>query len=144
MTETLTPKVLIIGAGTGGYPTAIRCGQLGLDTVIVDAGKLGGTCLNVGCIPSKAFIHAAGKFEAVKKAANGGTLGITAGSASIDLAQTVAWKDGIVAKLNGGVGGLLKRAKARHIQGWATFTDAKTCTVQPTTAASRSPSRRSM
>ena len=132
MPDKLTPKVLIIGAGTGGYPTAIRCGQLGLDTVIVDAGKLGGTCLNVGCIPSKAFIHAAGKFEAVKKAANGGTLGITAGSASIDLAQTVAWKDGIVAKLNGGVGGLLKRAKARHIQGWATFTDAKTCTVQPT------------
>ena len=66
MTQTLKTKVLIIGAGTGGYVAGIRCGQLGLDTVLVDGGDgLGGTCLNVGCIPSKAIIHAAGKFETV-------------------------------------------------------------------------------
>jgi dihydrolipoamide dehydrogenase len=131
MTESIKTKVLIIGAGTGGYVAAIRAGQLGLDTVIVDAtGKLGGTCLNVGCIPSKAMIHAASKFEAVAKAANGGTLGITASKASIDLAETVKWKDGIVAKLNTGVASLLKRAKVKVIAGWATFSDAKTCTVK--------------
>jgi len=52
-------KVLIIGGGPGGYVCGIRCGQLGLDTVLVEANALGGTCLNVGCIPSKALVHAA-------------------------------------------------------------------------------------
>ena len=55
-------NLLVIGAGPGGYVCAIRAGQLGLDTVIVEAGKPGGTCLNVGCIPSKALIHAADEF----------------------------------------------------------------------------------
>lgn len=130
MAEHITTKVLIVGAGMGGYVAAIRLGQLGIESVIVDAAKLGGTCLNVGCIPSKALIHAAAKFETVAKAAEGGTLGITASKPSIDLAQTVAWKDGIVAKLNGGVAGLMKRAKAKVLNGWASFSDAKTCTVK--------------
>ncbi len=131
MTEQIKTKVLIIGAGTGGYVAGIRCGQLGLEAVLVDAGDgLGGTCLNVGCIPSKAIIHAANKFETVAKAADGGTLGITASKAAIDLKATVGWKDGIVKKLNQGVSGLLKRAKVKVIKGWATFSDAKTCTVK--------------
>ncbi|QDH72381.1 dihydrolipoyl dehydrogenase [Brevundimonas sp. M20] len=131
MTQTLKTKVLIIGAGTGGYVAGIRCGQLGLDTVLVDGGNgLGGTCLNVGCIPSKAIIHAANKFETVAKAADGGTLGITAAKPAIDLKQTVEWKDGIVRKLNNGVAALLKKAKVKVINGWATFADAKTCTVK--------------
>ena len=131
MTNILKTKVLVIGAGTGGYVAAIRCGQLGLDTVIVDgSGALGGTCLNVGCIPSKAIIHAASKYETVARAAAGGTLGITASKPSIDLKATVAWKDGIVAKLNQGVGALLKKAKVKVIKGWADFSDAKTCTVK--------------
>ena len=130
MTQTIKTKVLIIGAGTGGYVAGIRCGQLGLEAVLVDAGDgLGGTCLNVGCIPSKAIIHAANKFETVAKAADGGTLGITAANPAIDLTQTIAWKNGIVKKLNQGVSGLLKRAKVKVIKGWATFSDAKTCTV---------------
>jgi dihydrolipoamide dehydrogenase len=132
MTQTLKTKVLIIGAGTGGYVAGIRCGQLGLDTVLVDGGDgLGGTCLNVGCIPSKAIIHAAGKFETVAKAAaEGGTLGITAAKPAIDLKQTVEWKDGIVRKLNAGVTALLKKAKVKVIKGWAAFEDAKTCVVK--------------
>ncbi len=131
MTDILKTKVLVIGAGTGGYVAAIRCGQLGLETVIVDASDgLGGTCLNVGCIPSKAIIHAASKFETVAKAAGGGTLGITASKPAIDLAQTVAWKDGVVGKLNQGVTALLKKATVKVIKGWATFSDAKTCTVK--------------
>lgn len=132
MTQTLKTKVLIVGAGTGGYVAGIRCGQLGLDTVLVDGGDgLGGTCLNVGCIPSKAIIHAAGKYETVAKAAaDGGTLGITAAAPAVDLAQTVAWKDGIVRKLNAGVAALLKKAKVKVINGWAEFADAKTCTVK--------------
>jgi dihydrolipoamide dehydrogenase len=131
MIQTLKTKVLIIGAGTGGYVAGIRCGQLGLDTVLVDGGDgLGGTCLNVGCIPSKAIIHAAGKYEIVTKAAGDGTLGITASTPAIDLLKTVAWKDGIVRKLNSGVAALLKKAKVKVIKGWATFADAKTCRVE--------------
>ncbi|MBO9501417.1 dihydrolipoyl dehydrogenase [Brevundimonas sp. A19_0] len=131
MTQTLSTKVLIIGAGTGGYVAGIRCGQLGLDTILVDGGDgLGGTCLNVGCIPSKAIIHAANKFETVARAADGGTLGITASKPAVDLSKTVEWKDGIVRKLNGGVAALLKKAKVKVIKGWAEFSDAKTCTVK--------------
>ena len=130
MTQTLKTKVLIIGAGTGGYVAGIRCGQLGLETVLVDGSDgLGGTCLNVGCIPSKAIIHAASKFETVSKAAGDGTLGITAADPAIDLSKTVEWKDGIVRKLNNGVAALLKKAKVKVIKGWATFQDAKTCLV---------------
>jgi dihydrolipoamide dehydrogenase len=129
--QVLKTKVLIIGAGTGGYVAGIRCGQLGLDTVLVDGSEgLGGTCLNVGCIPSKAIIHAAGKFETVSKAAaDGGTLGITASAPAIDMGQTVAWKDGIVRRLNTGVGALLKKNKVKVLRGWAAFSDAKTCIV---------------
>ena len=129
--QQIKTKVLIIGAGTGGYVAGIRCGQLGLDTVLVDGSDgLGGTCLNVGCIPSKAIIHAAGKFETVARAAGDGTLGITASEPAIDLSKTVAWKDGIVRKLNAGVAALLKKAKVKVIRGWATFQDAKTCRVE--------------
>src|ERR1700704_6266261 len=76
MPETLRPKVLVVGGGPGGYVAAIRAGQLGLDTVLVDAGRLGGTCLLRGCIPSKALIHAADKFAALAGATAGNPLGI--------------------------------------------------------------------
>jgi dihydrolipoamide dehydrogenase len=130
MAETIKTKVLIVGGGMGGYVAAIRLGQLGIEHTLVEADKLGGTCLIRGCIPSKALIHAATKYETVAKAAEGGTLGITASNPAIDLSQTVAWKDGVVGKLNQGVTGLLKRAKTRVLHGWATFTDAKTATVK--------------
>src|SRR5437660_10464374 len=101
MPETLRPRVLVVGGGPGGYVAAIRAGQLGLDTVLVDAGRLGGTCLLRGCIPSKALIHAADKFADIAGAAVGGPganpLGIAIeGTPRLDLARTIAWKDGIV------------------------------------------------
>ncbi|MEL7205254.1 MAG: FAD-dependent oxidoreductase, partial [Pseudomonadota bacterium] len=98
----LTCKLLIIGAGPGGYVCAIRAGQLGIDTIIVDEGRAGGTCLNVGCIPSKALIHAADEFYRIT-AMKDSPLGISAAAPQIDLKQTVAWKDGIVGRLNAGV-----------------------------------------
>jgi len=131
--------VAIIGAGSGGYIAAVRAGQLGLSVACIESNpyadpkgepRPGGTCLNVGCIPSKAIIHAASKYETVARAADGGTLGITASKPAIDLKATVAWKDGIVRKLNTGVAGLLKKAKVRVVNGWATFSDAKTCIVK--------------
>ena len=127
-------KLLVIGAGPGGYVCAIRAGQLGIDTVIVEAGKPGGTCLNVGCIPSKAMIHAAEEFEKVSHMAGGKSpLGISVAAPTLDLARTVAWKDGIVSRLNSGVAGLLKKARVKTVQGWATFRDGKTVEVETET-----------
>ena len=125
-------QVLVIGGGPGGYPAAIRAGQLGLDTVIVEAGRLGGTCLIRGCIPSKAVIHAAGQMQAMREAASkGGAMGITLGAGpDLDMARLADWKAGIVDKLSSGVSGLLKAAKVEVVSGWATFSDAKTCSVE--------------
>ena len=88
--------LLVIGGGPGGYVAAIRAAQLGIATTLVEGDKLGGTCLNIGCIPSKALIHAAGQFEKARHYAQDSPLGIHVESPRIDLAQTVRWKDGIV------------------------------------------------
>ena len=130
MGNEIKTHVLVVGSGPGGYVAAIRAGQLGLDTIIVESERLGGTCLIRGCIPSKAMIHVATKFEGMKHAAAGNPLGISLSAPPLlDLAKTVAWKETIVDKLNGGVAALLKRAKAKSVAGWATFSDAKTCTI---------------
>ncbi|MEO1252507.1 MAG: dihydrolipoyl dehydrogenase [Pseudomonadota bacterium] len=123
-------NTLVIGAGPGGYVAAIRAGQLGLDTVIVEAVADGGTCLNVGCIPSKALIHVADEFEKATHFANGAAIGISAKKPEIDLGRTVKWKDGIVGRLTSGVGALLKKNKLKSIKGWASFVDGKTVDVQ--------------
>lgn len=130
MTERLKTQVLVVGGGPGGYVAAIRAAQLGLEVVIVETGTLGGVCLARGCIPSKALIHAATEFATVRRAREEGALGIrVTGSVSIDLAETVRWKDGVVEKLSVGVVSLLRRAKVRIETGWGTFVDAKTCHV---------------
>jgi dihydrolipoamide dehydrogenase len=121
--------LLVIGGGPGGYVAAIRAGQLGIATVLVEGEALGGTCLNIGCIPSKALIHAADEFEKARHYANGSPLGIKVQSPQIDLAQTVRWKDGIVKRLTGGVGALLRKNGVTVIQGWATVVDGKTVDV---------------
>ena len=127
-------RLLVIGAGPGGYVCAIRAGQLGIETVIVEMAKPGGTCLNVGCIPSKALIHAADEFAlAAAMAAGKGHIGISVSDPRIDLARTVAWKDGIVGRLNGGVTGLLKRAGVKIVLGRAAFRDGKTVEVETET-----------
>jgi dihydrolipoamide dehydrogenase len=129
--EVITTRLLILGGGPGGYVAAIRAGQLGIDTVLVEGDRLGGTCLIRGCIPSKALIHVASKFEDMAHAVGGAKDGISLKAApSLDMTQTVAWKETVVDKLNGGVTALLKRAKTRVIAGWGRFTDAKTCHVE--------------
>lgn len=127
-------KLLVIGGGPGGYIAAIRAGQLGLDTVIVEKRKLGGTCLTIGCIPSKALIHAAEEFDKASHMATGASpLGITVAKPSLDLARTIAWKDGIVGRLNSGVAGLLKKARVKIVGGTARFRDGKTVEVETET-----------
>ncbi|RUM99847.1 dihydrolipoyl dehydrogenase [Pseudaminobacter arsenicus] len=127
-------KLLVLGAGPGGYVCAIRAGQLGIDTVIVEAGKPGGTCLNVGCIPSKALIHAAEEFDKAMHMAGGKSpLGISVEAPKLDLAKTISWKDGIVGRLNIGVAGLLKKAGVKIVQGRGRFRDGRTLEVETET-----------
>ncbi|MBP1090865.1 dihydrolipoyl dehydrogenase [Bradyrhizobium diazoefficiens] len=133
MTE-ITCQLLVVGAGPGGYVCAIRAGQLGLDTVLVERGKLGGSCLNVGCIPSKAMIHVAEEFEKLAEAADGKTpFGLTAAQPALDFKQAIAWKDGIVHRLNNGVAALLRKAKVKIVQGHGRFRDGKTIVVETET-----------
>ena len=105
-----------------------------MDTVIVEGDKAGGTCLIRGCIPSKAIIHAAERFESLRQHANeGGHMGLSlAAEPQIDMAALVDWKDAIVERLNKGVEALLKGAGAELVNGWATFTGPKKCTVETT------------
>ncbi|KQV40225.1 dihydrolipoamide dehydrogenase [Massilia sp. Root335] len=124
-----TTTLLVIGGGPGGYVAAIRAGQLGIPTVLVDGADLGGTCLNIGCIPSKALIHAADAFHQAASYAGESPLGIRTGAPAIDIARTVAWKDGIVERLTGGVGALLKKNGVKVVQGWARILDGKTVEV---------------
>lgn len=121
--------LLIIGGGPGGYVAAIRAAQLGIATTLVEGESLGGTCLNVGCIPSKALIHAAEAFHQARHFMGDSTLGIQVDSARIDITQTVRWKDGIVARLTGGVGALLKKNGVKVVRGWAHMVDGKTVDV---------------
>ena len=122
-------QVLIIGAGPGGYVAAIRAGQLGLRTIIVEGERAGGTCLIRGCIPSKAMIHAAQRFHDLAQHESG-HMGITIpGPAELDHADLVGWKDGIVDRLNTGVETLLKANGVELVSGWATFLDAKSVNV---------------
>ncbi|GGK08992.1 dihydrolipoyl dehydrogenase [Pseudomonas matsuisoli] len=121
--------VLIIGGGPGGYIAAIRAAQLGLHTTLVEADALGGTCLNVGCIPSKALIHVADTFDRARQQADGAALGIRVMSPSLDVDQAVSWKNGIVDRLTTGVAGLLKKSGVDVINGWAKIIDGKTVEV---------------
>ena len=129
--QTKKCQVLVIGAGPGGYVAAIRAGQLGLSTIIVEGEKAGGTCLIRGCIPSKALIHAAHQFHKLAKhASNDGHMGISIpGPAELNMGNLVEWKEGIVTRLNKGVEHLLKNAGAELVTGWAEFQDAKTVKV---------------
>ena len=126
----LSTTLLVIGGGPGGYVAAIRAGQLGIPTILVEAGQLGGTCLNIGCIPSKALIHAAEEFEKAGHYAGDSPLGISAAAPSIDIERTVGWKDGIVKRLTGGVGALLKKNDVQVINGFARILDGKTVEVK--------------
>ncbi len=119
-----TVDVLVIGAGPGGYPAAIRSAQLGLKTLIVEKSMWGGTCLNIGCVPSKALITA-GKM--VEKTSKISTMGITVGDVSIDMGAMQEWKGSIVAKMTGGVQRLCKGNGAELMNGTA-------CLTSPTTA----------
>lgn len=119
-------ETLVVGAGPGGYVAAIRAAQLGQKVTIVEKGNLGGVCLNVGCIPSKALISASHRYEQAKHSEE---MGIKAENVTVDFAKVQEWKASVVKKLTGGVEGLLKGNKVEIVKGEAYFVDANTVRV---------------
>ena len=123
-----TCDVAVIGGGPAGYMAAIRAGQLGQKVVLVERSELGGECLNRGCIPSKALIHAAQLYHAL--ATEGPEVGVTAEGVRYDLAATMRWKESVVAKERGGVATLLKAAGVTVLPGEARFTGPRSLDVR--------------
>jgi dihydrolipoamide dehydrogenase len=118
--ENQTAEVLVLGGGPGGYTAAFRAADLGKRVVLVDREPaLGGVCLNVGCIPSKALLHAAKVIAETKEMSEHG---ITFGAPAIDLDKLRAWKQGVVGRLTGGLAGLAKQRKVTTIRGYGRFT----------------------
>ncbi|CUH87793.1 Dihydrolipoyl dehydrogenase 3 [Phaeobacter sp. CECT 5382] len=112
--------VIIIGAGPGGYVSAIRCAQLGLKTAIVEGREtLGGTCLNIGCIPSKALLHATHMLHEAEH--NFAGMGLKGKSPSVDWNQMKSYKEDVVGQNTGGVEFLMKKNKIDWLKGWASI-----------------------
>ena len=119
-------EAIVIGAGPGGYPAAIRLGQLGVKTLVVEKEYMGGVCLNWGCIPSKALIAAANTYSQLKGLEE---MGIKVDGASLDVGKLQDWKAGIVKKLTSGVAGLVKGNGAETVMGTARIAGPKTVEV---------------
>ncbi len=119
---------LVLGAGPGGYTGAFRAADLGQKVILVERYKsLGGVCLNVGCIPSKALLHAA---KVITEAEEMSHFGIKMSTPEIDLDALRGWKQGVVKKLTGGLTGLAKARKVQVVEGRGVFTSANTLTVE--------------
>jgi len=126
-------EMLVLGAGPGGYSAAFRSADLGMKTVIVERyATLGGVCLNVGCIPSKALLHVAAVMEEAQHAAD---LGVTFATPTVDIDKLRAHKDKVVGKLTGGLAGMAKGRKVDIVRGFGTFLDPHHIEVEVTDGA---------
>jgi len=114
-TNDTTYDLVILGAGSGGYAAALRGAQLGLQVALIEADKLGGTCLHRGCIPTKALLHAAEVADTVN---NGAAVGVTARLDGIDMTAVNGYKDSVVDRLHKGLQGLVSARKIDYITGW--------------------------
>jgi dihydrolipoamide dehydrogenase len=109
-----TFDIVILGGGSGGYACALRAAELGLSVALVEKGKLGGTCLHMGCIPTKALLHAA---EVADTAREGMAFGVKTTFESVDMSGVNAYKDGVVARLYKGLQGLVKSKSIEYVEG---------------------------
>ena len=121
-------KIIIIGAGPGGYETALLAAKRGVEVVLIEAGHVGGTCLNEGCIPTKTFCKNAEVLDGLKEAE---TFGVTGLSYGFDFKAVTARKNAVVEQLRGGVEGLLGHKLITLVRGKASFKDAHTVLVTP-------------
>jgi dihydrolipoamide dehydrogenase len=124
--DTTTFDIVILGAGSGGYAAALRAAQLGKTVALIEKEKVGGTCLHVGCIPTKALLHVA---EVADEINHSSAVGISSTLESIDLKEVVAYKDGIVSRLYGGLQGLIKAAGITVVEGDGKLVGPKTVEV---------------
>jgi dihydrolipoamide dehydrogenase len=123
-------EMLVLGGGPGGYSAAFRAADLGLKTVLVERySQLGGVCLNVGCIPSKALLHVAAVMDEVKHFAD---LGVSYGTPAVDAARLLAHKNKVVGKLTGGLAAMAKMRKVTVVRGYGTFADPHHLVVEET------------
>ncbi len=122
-----TFDLIVIGGGPGGYVAAIRAGQLGMSAAVVEADKLGGVCLNIGCIPTKSLLTSALLVNEVKKADQHG---ITTGDLSVDLGPAQERSRRVADQLNRGVGMLFKKNKVTHLEGWGRLAGDGKVTVE--------------
>jgi dihydrolipoamide dehydrogenase len=121
-------QLVVLGAGPGGYTAAFRGADLGLDVVLVERyTKLGGVCLNVGCIPSKALLHAA---EVINEAKHAADYGVSFGAPSIDVDKLRAHKDKVVGTMNQGLAGMTKARKVRSVTGTGRFVSANELEIE--------------
>jgi len=128
MSTEIKTKVVVLGSGPAGYSAAFRCADLGLETVIVERySSLGGVCLNVGCIPSKALLHVAKVMNETREMSSHG---ISFGEPTIDLDAVREWKNGVVGRLSGGVSQMAKMRKVKTVIGNGKFTGANTLSVE--------------
>lgn len=128
MSNDIKAQVVVLGAGPGGYSAAFRAADLGLDVVLVESREtLGGVCLNVGCIPSKALLHVA---KVIDDAAEMASHGVTFGQPKIDLDKIRGWKESVIGQLTGGLGGMAKLRKVKTVYGFGKFTSDKTIAVE--------------
>ena len=128
MSNNIKTQVVVLGAGPGGYSAAFRAADLGLDVVLVESRKtLGGVCLNVGCIPSKALLHVA---KVIDDAADMASHGVSFGKPEIDLDKIRDWKDSVIGQLTGGLAGMAKQRKVTTVYGYGKFTSDKTIAVE--------------
>ena len=118
--------LVILGAGSGGYAAALRASQLGLKVALIEGDKVGGTCLHRGCIPTKAYLHAAETADTVRES---DTFGIQASFQGIDMAKVGQYRDSIINKLYRGVQGLLSSRGVDVIQGWGRLASPDTIEV---------------
>ena len=118
--------VLVLGAGSGGYACALRAAQLGLSVGLVEKGNLGGTCLHVGCIPTKALLHAA---EIADQARDSAQFGVQATLEGIDMGGVNSYKDGVVSRLFKGLTGLIKGRGITVIEGEGRLTGPRQVSV---------------
>ena len=121
-------SVIVIGGGPGGYVAAIRAAQLGAKVTLIEKEHLGGTCLNIGCIPTKCLLHSAELVEDIKN--QGKDIGVEVDNVTVNFPQVIAHKNDISKKLTSGVAGLLKMNKVKKIDGEAAFTAPKTLEVK--------------
>ena len=128
MSNEIKTQVVILGGGPGGYSAAFRAADLGLDVTLIESrNTLGGVCLNVGCIPSKALLHVA---KVIDDASEMASHGVTFGAPQIDLDKIRSWKDSVIGQLTGGLDGMAKMRKVNVVNGYGKFTGANTIAVE--------------